>query len=376
MGSMVQPSAVFWLLDPQNLLWLVGILCIFLAPFLVTYSISKRFEKAEKTEHRFSYLFWLALFPTVTYCVLVIIWSLNHLWDKVPFVGNEILAVGAFLMYLFLLKLREKMTGEDSYDHLIKFVVPMLIPWIMLITMISPLHYAGEEALGSNVTSLTPLTGIVGFSLAFYFVFLSYLECNDLLKNFRVIHKPLILSAFLILATFSIWHYNKWCNFLFVGTPLYEEMAYFASSDALFYSYWDIEMLPGLFGSLIALANMFVLHSKIKEPVPEIKKEEVEVPCAFSLFQFITKISEVVGGTAITIFRSAIDGYNKRFNRNIEVADTIRLSNVKNEEWPEFIEFVLRIFNMCIGPITWEEARQVEGLEKFVEGAERGYGKL
>jgi hypothetical protein len=310
------------------------------------------------------------------YCVLVTIWFLNQLWSKIPFVGNEILAVGAFLMYLFLLKLRERMTGEDPYDRLIKFVVPMLIPWIMLITMIIPLHYAGEEALGSNVTCLSPLEGIVGFSLAFYFVFLSYMECKDLLKSFRVIHKPLILSAFLILATFLIWQYNKWCIFLFLGTPLYGEMAYFASPDALLYSWEKSEMLPGLFGSFIALANMFVLHSKIKEPVPEIKKEEVEVPCAFSLFQFITKISEVVGGAAITIFRSAIDGYNKRFNRNIEVADTIHLSNVKNEEWPEFIEFVLRIFNMCIGPITWEEAKQIRGLEKIAEGAEKRYGKL
>jgi len=117
------------------------------------------------------------------------------------------------------------------------------------------------------------------------------------------------------------------------------------------------------------------LHIKLKEPVPAIKREEVEVLYAFSLFQFLTKISEVVGGAAITIFKSAIDGYNKRFKRNIEIEDTIRLSKVKDDEWPEFIKFVLRIFNMCIGPITWEEAEQIEGLEEITREVKYRYSR-
>jgi len=368
-------SSISWLLKTPNFLWLVGILCIFLTPFLIIYNISRRFEKAEKAKHMFSYLFWLALIPTITYCMLVTIWSSNQLWDKIPFIGNEILAIGAFFMYLFLLKLRERMTEEDPYDRLIKFVAPTLIPLVMLLTMVNPLHYAGEHALGSNVISLTPLAGIAGFSFAFYFVFLSYFECKDLLRNLHIIHKPLILSAFLVLATFAIWHYDKWCTFLFAETPFYNEIAYFTLSDGLFYSWWGIEMMPGLAGSFIAIANMFVLHIKLKEPVPAIKREEVEVLYAFSLFQFLTKISEVVGGAAITIFKSAIDGYNKRFKRNIEIEDTIRLSKVKDDEWPEFIKFVLRIFNMCIGPITWEEAEQIEGLEEITREVKYRYGR-
>ena len=73
------------------------------------------------------------------------------------------------------------------------------------------------------------------------------------------------------------------------------------------------------------------------------------MPYAFSLFQFLTKISEVIGGTSVTIFRSAIDGYNKRFNKEVQVKDTIKLSNIPEEER---LEFVLGVFYVCIGPIT------------------------
>jgi len=69
--------------------------------------------------------------------------------------------------------------------------------------------------------------------------------------------------------------------------------------------------------------------------------------------EFLTKISEVIGGTSVTIFRSAIDGYNKRFNKEVQVKDTIKLSNIPEEER---LEFVLGVFYVCIGPITWEEA--------------------
>jgi len=62
-------------------------------------------------------------------------------------------------------------------------------------------------------------------------------------------------------------------------------------------------------------------------PLPEISKEE-EMPYAFSLFQFLTKISEVIGGTSVTIFRSAIDGYNKRFNKEAQVKDTIKQASL------------------------------------------------
>jgi hypothetical protein len=137
----------------------------------------------------------------------------------------------------------------------------------------------------------------------------------------------------------------------------------------------DIEMLPGLIGSFIAIANMSVLHLKLKEPMPEIKKEKMEIPYALSLFQFVTNISEVIGASTLAIFRSSIEGYNERFNRNIKIDDTIRLSNINDGEWPKLLDFVLNIYYMCIGPVTWEEARQIEGLDKIAEGAEERYGK-
>jgi len=86
---------------------------------------------------------------------------------------------------------------------------------------------------------------------------------------------------------------------------------------------------------------------------------------SFALFQFVTKTSELVGEESMHIFRSAIDGYNKRFNRNIEVGTQISFSNVQPEEWPQLVKFVLDIYAQCIGPTTFEIAREIDGLRDF-----------
>ncbi len=86
---------------------------------------------------------------------------------------------------------------------------------------------------------------------------------------------------------------------------------------------------------------------------------------SFALFQFVTKTSELVGEESMHIFRSAIEGYNKRFNRNIEVGTQISFSNVQPEEWPQLVKFVLDIYAQCIGPTTFEIAREIEGLRDF-----------
>ncbi len=71
----------------------------------------------------------------------------------------------------------------------------------------------------------------------------------------------------------------------------------------------------------------------------------------------------MIGGTSITIFRSAIAGYNNRFKRDIKVEDTISLSNIEEKEWPELMSFVLLVFYQCIGPVTWERAEEIGELK-------------
>jgi hypothetical protein len=282
-------------------------------------------------------------------------------------------------MYLLLLKLRERIREEDPYDRLTKFFAPMLLFYIMITVIMIQLGYIRDLTMHKSISAINPIFWALdnfGFLFAFYFLFLSYLECKDLLKSLHIIHKPLVLSAFLVLATYFIFLYQHWCiGYLFEGTPFYEEVEYFAIPIGPIKTWTSIQWLPGFIGSIIAIANMFLLYLQVRKPVIEMKREEVEIPYALSLFQFVTRISEVIGGATLEIFKSAIDGYNKRFNKSITIDDTISLSNIKDEEWPKLLDFLLSIYYMCIGPVTWEEAKQIEGLEKIVEEAKGRYSK-
>jgi len=86
---------------------------------------------------------------------------------------------------------------------------------------------------------------------------------------------------------------------------------------------------------------------------------------SFALFQFVTKTSEVVGEESLQIFRSAVEGYNKRFDRNIEVGTQISFSNVGDDEWPRLARFVLDVYAQCIGPVAFDIAKNIDGLRDF-----------
>jgi len=86
---------------------------------------------------------------------------------------------------------------------------------------------------------------------------------------------------------------------------------------------------------------------------------------SFALFQLVTKTSEVVGEESMQIFRSAIEGYNRRFNRNIEVGTQISFSNIEQDEWPQLAKFVLDVYVKCIGPVAFDIAKSIDGLKDF-----------
>jgi hypothetical protein len=161
-----------YLSRPENLLWLIGIFCIFLVPFLVVYVINKRFERAGKSRSKFSYLFWLALILTITYCVMVSMWSSYNLYHKFSFYGNEVLAFGSFFMYLFILKLRERITEEDPWERLTRFVAPVLLFYVMISVLLIHIIYVGRLATGdsANLPQINPLHFVLsnyGFLLRF-----------------------------------------------------------------------------------------------------------------------------------------------------------------------------------------------------------------
>jgi hypothetical protein len=93
---------------------------------------------------------------------------------------------------------------------------------------------------------------------------------------------------------------------------------------------WLICMIMAYQGKVWRVPFLWNIAEKIgiKAERPKSKDELY----SFALFQFVTKTSEVVGEESLQIFRSAVEGYNKRFNRDIKVGTQISFSNVSEEE--------------------------------------------
>jgi len=61
-------------------------------------------------------------------------------------------------------------------------------------------------------------------------------------------------------------------------------------------------------------------------------------------FSSSQKHVEVMGGATLITFRSTVEGYNERFGREVKIDDTIKLSGLGREEWPDFIGFLLNVY--------------------------------
>jgi PAS domain S-box-containing protein len=88
---------------------------------------------------------------------------------------------------------------------------------------------------------------------------------------------------------------------------------------------------------------------------------------------FMSNASIIVGDSSLEILRGTVEGYNRRFNKNIGIKEGIALTNMPKEEWPSFLEFLLSRFFECIGPTTFECSEGIESVEEIVEKVKAKY---
>jgi hypothetical protein len=142
---------------------------------------------------------------------------------------------------------------------------------------------------------------------------------------------------------------------------------------------WKIDYLIAFIASGFAIVPgiiaLFTISPR-KEILPKEEAKELEGKIyALNLFQFVTRIANLIGGSTLIVFKSSIRGYNERFNKGIRIDDTIHLSNIEDKDWPKLLAFLIDTYYQCIGPIAIEEAKKVEGLEEIAEKVEERYGK-
>jgi hypothetical protein len=88
---------------------------------------------------------------------------------------------------------------------------------------------------------------------------------------------------------------------------------------------------------------------------------------------FMSNTALIVGDSSLEILRGTVEGYNRRFNKNIGIKEGIALTNMPREEWPSFIEFLLSRFYECIGPTSFECCEGIKSIGDIVEKVKAKY---
>jgi hypothetical protein len=88
---------------------------------------------------------------------------------------------------------------------------------------------------------------------------------------------------------------------------------------------------------------------------------------------FMTNATMLTGDSSIDILKATVEGYNGRFNKNVKIKDGLTLRNMKKEDLPSFVEFLLETFYQCIGPTTFECSEGIESINPIVEKVKARY---
>ena len=106
------------------------------------------------------------------------------------------------------------------------------------------------------------------------------------------------------------------------------------------------------------------------------KKAETVVGKDYELatLLFMTNAAMLAGDSSLDILKATVDGYNKRFDKNVKIKDGLTLRNMKKEDLPSFVEFLLETFYQCIGPTTFECSEGIRTIGNIVEKVRAKHG--
>ena len=182
---------------------------------------------------------------------------------------------------------------------------------------------------------------------------LCYIESGDLLRRFgmRAWYLPLIALFILLLQPLFLIH-NQPRDLIGEPAPHLFRLLAFAF---------------GAVAGFIVLVPSVRLILEMRKGMPAMDEEKLEDRYIRAVFQFLTKTVEVMGGATLITFRSTVEGYNERFGREVRIDDTIQLSGLSREEWPDFIRSLLNVYYQCIGPLALECCKGIEIMENVAD---------
>jgi PAS domain S-box-containing protein len=133
-------------------------------------------------------------------------------------------------------------------------------------------------------------------------------------------------------------------------------------------------------GGVFIGKDMSVLHragittTRALNRLMEAKAGELGLKYELGTLMFLSNATIIVGDSSLEILKGTVEGYNRRFSKSIGIEEGIALTNMLEEEWPSFLEFLLSRFYECIGPPTFECCEGIKCIENVVEKVKTKYG--
>jgi hypothetical protein len=330
---------------------------IILAPFIVVYTINKKFERELERRPKSIYLVIGLIFCTVNIFGTIIIRTLDvFMAEGVPhvywFISYLALFVGSLFIYWFVTLLREYQTQESAYQKFTSILPMILTFFVFFVATFWAIH--PEHDLLWAVARPTLVFGYLILSLC-------YLELASFFRKFGS----------------KYWYFLIISSLVFLGYPLihlYNSIMValgYAESSPLYLR--GIQSSFGFIAGVLALIPSIILLLEMQKPMPKIDKKVLENDYLTAMFEFLKNSTGIVGGATMTIYRSAVEGFNRRFNRDIVIDDTIHLSGLSEDEWPKFLKFVLNTYYQCIGPILFDCTKGIDILDDLTKKIEEKY---
>jgi len=345
-------------MDELTAILISNVLKIFivLAPFVAIYVINKRLERESKVRYRSIY-FIIGL----VFCLIHVVWriayrTLSRLIElEISPVQDAVslltLFVGSLFLYWFVLLVKEYQTSESAYKKFSELLPLLFIFSAFFVGIFWGMHPENDL-----------FWALCRFSyLGYIFLALCYFELANFLKSFGSRQWYLAVIASCVLAVHPL---------ILVHNQIRKLFGFVESTPPIFI------LLPYIFGSIagaLILIPSIALLLEMRKPMPKIDKKVLENEYLTAMFEFLKNSTGIIGGATMTIFRSAVDGFNKRFSRDIRIDDTIHLSGLSEDEWPRFLEFLLNTYYQCIGPTLFECTKGIKILEDMVKKIEEKY---
>jgi hypothetical protein len=330
---------------------------IILAPFIVVYTINKKFERELERRPKSIYLVLGLIFCTVSIFGTIIVRTLDVFMAEgvLPvywFISYLALFVGSLFIYWFVTLLREYQTQESAYQKFTSILPMILTFFVFFVATFWAIH--PEHDLLWAVARPTLVFGYLILSLC-------YLELASFFRKFGS----------------KYWYFLIISSLVFLGYPLislYNSIMValgYAESSPLYLR--GIQSSFGFIAGVLALIPSIILLLEMQKPMPKIDKKVLENDYLTAMFEFLKNSTGIVGGATMTIYRSAVEGFNRRFNRDIVIDDTIHLSGLSEDEWPKFLKFVLNTYYQCIGPILFDCTKGIDILDDLTKKIEEKY---